>query len=76
MLARLSNGKDTEITSSNVSRSADAQNTLDSKVRISLSINDASQGPARAVLEVNGGTASRLGIKPGDRVLHPAFKAS
>ncbi|MBV8169831.1 MAG: DUF192 domain-containing protein [Alphaproteobacteria bacterium] len=36
----------------------------------------ASQGPARAVLEVNGGTASRLGIKPGDRVLYPAFKGS
>jgi uncharacterized membrane protein (UPF0127 family) len=34
----------------------------------------ASQGPARAVLEVNGGTASRLGIKPGDRVLYAAFK--
>ncbi len=33
-----------------------------------------SQGPARGVLEVNGGTASRLGIKPGDRVLYPAFK--
>jgi uncharacterized membrane protein (UPF0127 family) len=32
-----------------------------------------SQGPVRGVLEVNGGTASRLGIKPGDRVLHPIF---
>jgi hypothetical protein len=32
-----------------------------------------SAGPVRAVLEVNGGTASRLGIKPGDRVLHPIF---
>lgn len=34
-----------------------------------------SGGPARGVLEVNGGTTSRLGIKAGDRVLHPAFKA-
>ncbi|MCG8360079.1 MAG: DUF192 domain-containing protein [Kiloniellales bacterium] len=27
----------------------------------------------QAVLELNAGTASRLGIKPGDRVLHSAF---
>ena len=33
----------------------------------------ASHGPVRAVLELNGGTARRLGIKPGDRVLHPMF---
>jgi len=32
-----------------------------------------SAGPARAVLEVNGGTAQRLGIKPGDRVLYPGL---
>jgi hypothetical protein len=33
-----------------------------------------SGGPAKAVLEVNGGTAARLGLKPGDRVVHPAFQ--
>ena len=33
-----------------------------------------SKSRARAVLEVNGGTASRLGIKPGDQVLHEIFK--
>lgn len=32
-----------------------------------------STGPVRAVLEVNGGTVSRLGIKPGDRVDHAIF---
>ena len=30
-----------------------------------------SDGPARGVLEVNGGTASRLGIKVGDRLTYP-----
>ncbi|MBM3546318.1 MAG: DUF192 domain-containing protein [Alphaproteobacteria bacterium] len=30
-------------------------------------------GPTRAVLEVNGGTSSRLGIKPGDRVRHSSL---
>jgi len=29
--------------------------------------------PVSAVLELNAGTTSRLVIKPGDRVLHPAF---
>lgn len=29
--------------------------------------------PANAVLEVNGGTVSRLKIRTGDRVRHPAF---
>lgn len=33
-----------------------------------------SNGPVRAVLELNGGTASRLGIKPGDRVIHRVFR--
>jgi uncharacterized protein len=32
-----------------------------------------SGGPVRAVLEVIGGTAKRLGIAPGDRVSHPIF---
>lgn len=32
-----------------------------------------STGPVRAVLEVNGGTVARLGIKPGDRVEHAIF---
>jgi len=30
----------------------------------------------RAVLEINGGMAERLGIRPGDRVIHSAFEAS
>lgn len=34
----------------------------------------ASNGPVRATLELNGGAAARLGIKPGDRVRHEAFK--
>ncbi len=33
----------------------------------------ASQGAASAVLELAAGVASRLGLKPGDRVLHKAF---
>lgn len=32
-----------------------------------------SGGPVRAVLEVIGGTAGKLGIKPDDRVVHPIF---
>jgi uncharacterized membrane protein (UPF0127 family) len=34
----------------------------------------ASGEPVLAVLELNAGTASRLGIKVGDRVEHPLFK--
>jgi uncharacterized membrane protein (UPF0127 family) len=34
-----------------------------------------SNGPVVAVLEVSGGTARKLGIVPGDRVIHPLFKA-
>lgn len=32
-----------------------------------------SRGPVRGVLELNGGTVSRLGIAPGDRIEHPIF---
>ena len=32
-----------------------------------------SGGPVLGVLEVIGGTASKLGIAPGDRVAHPIF---
>jgi uncharacterized membrane protein (UPF0127 family) len=33
----------------------------------------ASVEPALGVVELNAGTAHRLGIRPGDRVRHPAF---
>jgi uncharacterized membrane protein (UPF0127 family) len=33
----------------------------------------AARQPVRAVLEVNGGTAARLGLQAGDRVRHPIF---
>src|SRR5262249_29729412 len=33
----------------------------------------ASKGPVKAVLELNGGTAARLGLKPGDQVRHSLF---
>ena len=29
--------------------------------------------PVLAVLEINGGTAARLAIRAGDRILYPAF---
>lgn len=34
-----------------------------------------SEGPVLAVLEVNGGLARRLGLRPGDQMRHPAFPA-
>ena len=34
----------------------------------------ASQGPVTAVLELAGGAARRLGLKAGDRVIHPHFQ--
>ncbi|HEY4983167.1 MAG TPA: DUF192 domain-containing protein [Pseudolabrys sp.] len=34
-----------------------------------------SGGPVRAVLEVIGGTARKLGLAPGDRVAHPIFNS-
>lgn len=33
-----------------------------------------SGSPVNAVLELNAGTAAKLGIQPGDRVDHPMFK--
>ena len=33
-----------------------------------------SEGPVLAVIEMGSGSAKRLGMKPGDRVQHPAFK--
>jgi uncharacterized membrane protein (UPF0127 family) len=33
----------------------------------------AAAAPVRAVIELNGGTAERLGIEPGDQVVHPIF---
>ena len=33
----------------------------------------AAAAPVRAVIELNGGTAGRLGIVPGDQVVHPIF---
>jgi uncharacterized membrane protein (UPF0127 family) len=33
-----------------------------------------SEGPALAVIEMAAGSAARLGLRPGDKVRHPAFK--
>ena len=35
----------------------------------------ASRERVRAVLELRGGVSAKLGIKPGDRVIHPLFEA-
>ena len=35
----------------------------------------ASGEPARAVIELNGGSAKRLGIAEGDKVAHPIFRS-
>jgi uncharacterized protein len=32
-----------------------------------------SAGPVKAILELNGGMSARLGIRPGDRVIHATF---
>jgi len=47
-------------------------NIVERTVPLSLQVIE-SAGPARGVLEVNGGTARRLGIEPGDRVRYPAL---
>ncbi len=36
----------------------------------------ASQGPVLAVLELAGGSAARIGLRPGDRVLHRIFSST
>ena len=35
-----------------------------------------SEGPVRAVLEINGGLSEKLGIEPGAQAVHPAFEAA
>ncbi|HEY0836534.1 MAG TPA: DUF192 domain-containing protein [Azospirillum sp.] len=32
-----------------------------------------SAGPVKGILEINGGMSARLGIRPGDRVVHPSL---
>jgi uncharacterized membrane protein (UPF0127 family) len=42
---------------------------------VPLSLTPISSGvPVQAVLELNSGTAARLKLKPGDRVVHPIFR--
>ncbi len=47
-------------------------NIVERTVPLSLQVIESAE-PARGVLEVNGGTARRLGIEPGDRVRYPGF---
>jgi uncharacterized membrane protein (UPF0127 family) len=47
-------------------------NVAENTVPLSLTT-ISSDGPVLAVLEVNAGTAARLGVRRGDRVLHPLF---
>ncbi len=43
---------------------------------VPFSLETISSGPAvKAVLELNAGTVARLGIKPGDVVVHPTLRA-
>ena len=42
-------------------------------VPFSLSVISSGE-PVRAVLELNGGTSNRIGLKRGDQVIHPFFK--
>ena len=35
-----------------------------------------SNGPVSAVLEINGGLSEKLGIKKGDRLIHPVFNSA
>ena len=55
-----------------ISESGKIVRIVERTVPFSLAI-IASGRPVRGVLEINGGTANRLGLQPGDRILHPAF---
>ena len=48
-------------------------NIVERTIPHSLSV-ISSRGRVRAVLELNSGTASRLGINEGDRVIHSIFR--
>ena len=42
---------------------------------VPFSLNVISSGEAvKAVLELNGGTSNRIGLKRGDQVIHPFFE--